>query len=461
MLRAVEAVAMAFAILLTLSLSARAQNVPLEEQILHPVGTPTRPILLQPSISKEVIGHFPAVPIASWITFSKYVQRVEEANLSLAAQRYNVPIAQAQLTAASVFPDPTVQSGFVGDASGSGQVSIYSASVSEEFLLGDKRRYRTDAARAALLASSATLSDFLRNLREQAAEAFIDGLTDALILNRKELSLERAHQLVELNAERLRKGESSEDALLRARIAELEAHSSLADSESDFYQSLGQLAIFMGVSDDDGLIVPKGDLEGVTETFSLPQLIERAVTSRSDVIAAEYTLQSARAGYRLAKAARIPDVTITGAYSHLTRVTNPIDPSPAWESAGVSLSLPITISALNSGAVEAAYYQELQAEKSLQAAKLQAESDVRRAYQHYVLAVDEVQLFGSELLKDSVQIYKSRLFKLEKGQVTLLDVLDAHQALVQLYLDYYNALSGRAKALVELEQAAGIWDVDF
>src|ERR1700747_616344 len=149
MLRTVEAVAMAFAILLTLSLSARAQNVPLEEQILHPVGTPTRPILLQPSISKEGIAHFPAVPIASWITFSKYMQRVEEANLSLAAQRYNVPIAQAQLTAASVFPDPTVQSGFAGDASGSGQVSIYSASVSEELLLGDKRRYRKDAARAA------------------------------------------------------------------------------------------------------------------------------------------------------------------------------------------------------------------------------------------------------------------------------------------------------------------------
>jgi cobalt-zinc-cadmium efflux system outer membrane protein len=246
MLRVVEAVAAVFAILLIRSLSVNAQNVPLEERILHPAHTPTRPILLKPSISKEAIGRFPAVPIASWITFSKFMQRVEEANLSLAAQRYNVPIARAQLTAASVFPDPTVQSGYAGDASGSGQVTTYSTAVSEEFLLGGKLRYRKDAARAALLASSATLSDFLRNLRGQAAEAFIEGLTDALILNRKEESLERAHQLVGLNVERLRKGEASEDALMRARIAELEAHSNLADSESDFYQSLGELAIFMG-----------------------------------------------------------------------------------------------------------------------------------------------------------------------------------------------------------------------
>jgi outer membrane protein, heavy metal efflux system len=461
MLRIVGTSLIVFAIVLVHAVPADAQNVPLKGRILHPIGTPTGPIRLKPSISKEAIGLLPALPITSWITFPNFMRRVEEANLSLAAQRYNVSIAQAQLTAASVFPDPTLQAGYDGDASGSGQATIYSASLTEKFLLGGKLHYRKDAARATLLASAATLSDYLRNLRQQAAEAFIDGLTDDLKLKREEKSLERARQLVELNGERLRKGKASEEDLMRARIAELEAHSNLADAESDLYQSLGELALFMGVSDREGLIAPEGNLERKAETFSLEQLVERAVTSRSDVVAAQYTLQSARVGYQIAKAARIPDVTITAAYSHLTRITNPIDPAPAWESAGVSVSLPITISALNGGAVQAAYYQELQAEKTLEAAKLQAEADVRRAYQHYVLAVAEVQLFASELLNDSDQLYKSRLFKLEQGQVTLLDVLDAHQALDQLYLDYYNALSGQAKALVELEQAAGIWDINF
>jgi outer membrane protein, heavy metal efflux system len=461
MLRVVEAVAMAFGILLILSFSANAQDASLRERILHPIGTPARPILLRPSTSKETVPGFPALPISSWITFSDFMRRVEESNLSLAAQRYNVPIAQAQLTAASVFPDPSLQGGYSGDASGSGQESAYSGSLSQEVLLGGKLRYRKDAARAALLASSATLSDFLRNVREQAAEAFIDGLTNLLILNCKEESLKRAHQLVEVQVERLRMGEAPEDALMRARVAELEAHSTLADSESDFYESLSELVLLIGVSAGDGLIAPQGDLKRETETFSLTQLVERAVTSRSDVLAADYTQQRARAGYQLAKAARVPDVTIAGTYTHFSRITNPIDPAPAWENVGVSFSLPIPISALNDGAVQAAYYQELQAEETLQAAKLQAESDVRRAYQRYVLANQEVQLFDAELLKDSAQIYKSRLFKMEKGQMTLLDVLDAHQALLQLYLDYYNALSRRAKALVELEQAAGIWDVDF
>ncbi|HUN58596.1 MAG TPA: TolC family protein, partial [Candidatus Binataceae bacterium] len=100
-------------------------------------------------------------------------------------------------------------------------------------------------------------------------------------------------------------------------------------------------------------------------------------------------------------------------------------------------------------------------EKSLQATKLQAQDDVLTAFEQYRLAVEETELFATELLKDSDSVYKHRLFRLEKGQVTLTDVLDAHAALDQLYNDYYNALSARAKALVALEQAAGIWDVNF
>ena len=195
-------------LILTLAARADSQDNGLEERILHPTGTQTRPILLQPTIPRKVTSPIPPLPIISWVTFSLFMRQVEEANLFLAAQRYNVPIAEAQLRAAAVFPDPTLQAAYAGDASGNGQVSTYSASLGEEFLLGGKRHYRKDAASAALLASSATLSDFKRNLRAQAAEAFIDGLTNDLKARRKEETLERAQQLVELIAKELseRKG---------------------------------------------------------------------------------------------------------------------------------------------------------------------------------------------------------------------------------------------------------------
>jgi len=461
---------LSFATVLMHTVSTSAQYGPIEGRILKPIGTPTNSSLPNvPSVATthrstspiDLTGALPDVPIASRIKFREFMRQVEEANLALAAQRYNVPIARAQLTAASVYPDPTFQAGYGGDVSGNRQVTNYSGSLNQTVILGGKIGAREEDAAATLQATNASLSDYLRTLRGQAADAFIDGLTGLLKLDREVKSLERSQQLVELNTERLRKGKISEDGLMRARVAELETHNDLFDSRSALQDTLGGLAVFMGASRSDGLIAPVGNLEGPARTFSLQELVKKAITSRGDVMAAEYTLQSARAKYKLAKANRIPDLTISGGYAHLTRVTNPTDPSPAWDGAAVSLSIPIPFSNLNGGDVQAAYYEELQAEKSLQAAKLQAETDVRTAYEHYTLSLERAQLFASELLGDSDRLYKSRLFKLEKGQVTLVDVLDAHQALNQLYIDYYNALNSRAKALVALEQAAGIWDVDF
>jgi len=444
-----------------------AQVEPVETRILRPIGPPTNPVRLRVLSSTTNLRTtatetaLPGLPITNWITFRDFIKQVEEANLALAAQRLNVPIAEAQLTAAAVYPDPTFQVGYGGDVSNNRQVTTYSGLLSQEIVLGGKIGVRKEAAHAALRASSASLSDYLRTLRGQAADAFIDSLIGLLELHRGMKSLARARQLIELNLERYRKGETSEEGVMRARISELETHSNLADAQSDLHEALGSMTALMGESRRAGLIGPIGDLESPARTFSLEELTEKGVTSRSDVIAAQFGLQSARAGYRLAKANRIPDVTISGNYGHLTRVTNPIDPSPAWDVAGISFSVALPFSDLNKGAIEAAYCQQLQAEKTLQAVRLQAEVDVRTSYEHYMLAIAEAELFASELLSDSDRVYKSRLFKLEKGQVNLTDVLDAHQALDQLYLDYYKALSRRAKALVALERAAGIWDVDF
>jgi cobalt-zinc-cadmium efflux system outer membrane protein len=446
---------------------SNAADQTLQNRILTPLGNPSAPVQLKvPTINENypsptAARPLPSLPITNWITFADFMRLVEQQNLALAAQRYNVPIAEARLTAAHVYPDPAFQAGYGGDVSNERQATTYNGQLTATIVLGGRLRYGVQAASASLGASRAGLADYLRTLRGQAADAFIDAVTGWLKFERDIKSLKRAQQLVEFNAGLYSKGQVTDDAMMRSRIAELEAHSNLSDAQSALHQTLGGLSVMMGTSRRDSLIGAQGNLEEPAPTFSLEELVEKAVTSRTDVVAAQYNLDSAAATYKQTKAQRIPDLALSGVYNHLTRITNPIDPAPAWDSAGVQFSIPIPFSDLNKGAVQAAYYTQLQAEKTLQATRLQAEDDVRTAYEQYVLSIEETNLFGAELLKDSDRSYKQRLFRLAKGQVTLTDVLDAHAALDQLYTDYYNALGNRAKALVALEQAAGIWDVNF
>jgi outer membrane protein, heavy metal efflux system len=414
-----------------------------------------------PTSVTEISEQLPELAIVRTITFREFMRKVESSNLALAAQRYNVPIARAMLVASRVYPDPQLQVGGGGDITGQGQVNTVNAGINQEVVLGGKIGAREDAARATLKSTDAGVADYLRNLRGQAADAFIDGVIGVLKLQREYKGYDRSRQLVQINQERMKKGEISEDEMLRTRIAELEAHSDLFDSQSYLHQTLAGLMGLMGEHQSEGLIAPVGNLEQPPRDFSLEDLTSKAVANRYDVVAARYALESAQAQYRLARANRIPDPIFGAEYDHFTKVTNPIDPSPTWDAIVASITVPIPLSNLNHGNVDAAYYQVLQNQKALEAAQLQAEIDVRTAYQHYRLAVTGTQEFGGELMRDADNLYKSKLFKLEKGSVGLIEVLDAHQALDQLYMDYYNALKREAQALVNLEQAAGIWDVDF
>jgi cobalt-zinc-cadmium efflux system outer membrane protein len=276
MRRSLRIFLMAFVLVLILTVRLSAQVGPISNRILHPIGTPTNPIRLKVLSSNtyrisptETARPLPALPINKWITFPDFMKQVEEANLALAAQRYNIPIAKAQLTMASVYPDPDFQAGYGGDVSNERQPTTYSGSLSQEIVLGGKIGAREEVAQAALSISDANLADYLRALRAQAADAFVDALIGLLRLHRDAKSLERARELIELNVEHQQKGQASEDSVMRARISELEAHSNLADAQSALHQTLGTLTILMGQSRIDGLIAPLGDLEGSARAFSL------------------------------------------------------------------------------------------------------------------------------------------------------------------------------------------------
>jgi cobalt-zinc-cadmium efflux system outer membrane protein len=58
------------------------------------------------------------------------------------------------------------------------------------------------------------------------------------------------------------------------------------------------------------------------------------------------------------------------------------------------------------------------------------------------------------------KVYQGKLISYQKGGATLLDVLAAQKADNDVRLAYIAALTERAKALVALEQAAAIWNLD-
>lgn len=404
---------------------------------------------------------FPELETFHEISFRNFISQVEEANLDLAAHRYNIPIAQMQVLAAHIYPDPVIDGLWGGDISHQAQPTTYAANLSQTILLGGKIGARTAVAKAGVALASAQLQDFLLELKEQAADTYIDGLCEMLKLQRKLKGLQRSQELIRFMRSELGQGRMGEIDLLRARVSALQDRNNLINAQSNLQHTIVKMTVLMGRHGRVDMVRPVGNLDIPPRDFRLEALVARALALRSEIAAARATLDIARAQYQLAQANQVPDLNIGVNYNHFTQATNPIDPSPAWNALALELSLPIPLSNLNPGPLQAARFSELQAEKALQATQLRVETDVRGAYERYDIAIDNVAQYAKELVGDANKVYKAKLYSLEKGQTSLLDVLDAHRTIDEVYIAYYDALAEQAKALVAVEHASAMWDVNF
>ena len=125
------------------------------------------------------------------------------------------------------------------------------------------------------------------------------------------------------------------------------------------------------------------------------------------------------------------------------------------------VSLPLPLFNRRTAEIRAAQLTFEQSEAILRAAEQKAEIDLRQALARYQLAVERVARFQSATLADAQKVLEAKRFSYQRGQTTLLDLLAAQRSANEVSLSYYDALGDAAKALIELERAAQVWDVDF
>jgi cobalt-zinc-cadmium efflux system outer membrane protein len=72
-----------------------------------------------------------------------------------------------------------------------------------------------------------------------------------------------------------------------------------------------------------------------------------------------------------------------------------------------------------------------------------------------------VELFTGGVLSDADRVAEATFYSYQRGGASLLEVLDSERTVNEVYLDYYQALSEHAKALVAVEASANLWDIHF
>lgn len=397
------------------------------------------------------------------LSLQTYLAQVAANNLDLAAQRANVPIAEAQIAVAKMFPDATITGGVSQvDVSGQDAPFMSTLGVNVPLELGGKRGARIAVAARQTAVTSQEVEDFYRTLRADAARAFVDGLYTRLVVERKRRTLESLERLVQVNRQRFQAGDIGEVAVIQSRVEAQRYHGEVLAAEAEVHAADLAVLQMLGSATpaQRAAIEPlplRGDLRIPARTFDADKLVEQARSQRPDVRARQLAQDVAQARVGLAHANRWVDILATVSWQR-SLFSDPFA-SPQYDALAATLTVPLPLSRIYRGELDAALHTEVQARAQTQSILLRAEVEVRTSLARYQAAASQVALYTQGVLADADRVLAAILYSYQRGGATLLEVLTAQRTVDDVSLAYYGALADHARQLIAVELASGGWDV--
>jgi cobalt-zinc-cadmium efflux system outer membrane protein len=396
------------------------------------------------------------------LTFNEYLNNVKKSNISYLTERYNVDIADANVKAAKVFPDPELSVSYANNQNWNLEMGYgIDAELGWTLELGGKRKARIRLAQSEKEMTGALLEDYFRNLRADATLAYLTALKQKRLFEIQQSSYQQMLGLALADSLRFRAGSITE---VDARQSKLEAAAMLNDvfaSEGDLQDVLLQLQLLQGNKNMELPDSIAGSLSFSERIFDLSELVTAAQNNRADLQAALKSKEVSQNNLRLAKANRAIDLglSIGGGYS--SEVRNEIAPAPAFKGITAGVSIPLNLSNANKGALNAAQLTAQQSEMRYKAIELQITSEVAQAYNKYKVACRQAGQFNTGLLNEAETIFKKKVYGYERGETSILELLNAQRTYNDVQINYSETLYNCAAALIELERACGIWDVEI
>lgn len=374
------------------------------------------------------------------VTLSDALARGQEVSPRVAKARAELKAAEGRAIQAGVRPNPEV-SVEVENFSGTGPYRTFrstetTVSVAQPFELGGKRRARKEVAAAerdyAQIALRRAEADLAYDI--VVAHAELRASEDRADLARKVLA--RAVELARIAETLVDVGRDPPLTKLRADALLAEAKAEDLRATSELLTARQRLALLIG-SDD-------GELSASVQDVPVPPALPANAQSLDErLAAAERDAASARV--RLAQAEGVPDITASGGVRSFRESKD--------TAFLVSVSIPLPVFNRNRGNIYAARAEGDAAEAQLAQTRLDTRYSRREAELLLAAANERLTALSGAGLFQANEAARVAEIGYQQGKFTLIELIDAREALTSANLKLIEAQLDRARAIAALGRA--------
>jgi cobalt-zinc-cadmium efflux system outer membrane protein len=388
------------------------------------------------------------------LTFRDVVRETLTSDPRIAAAREDVEQARAELTTASLLPNPELDVGtslqslgapFNADTRQGGPPQFdVGVAFPVDWLLFGKRAAAMTAARTAADAAAADFADVVRTRLLAVAKAFYDALEAevALALEREDFAGEQSLELITEGL--VRAGGAGTIESDRVRVAVLDREVEVRRSEAEASSAKATLAAEIGRPGGGATIELDGNLD-VSNPIAPPALdaaLAIADERRPDLVASRLRVKQSAEAFESERRKALPEVKPRLGYTRQFQEQAIGFPDVSAWGASVETALPVFDR--NQGNVAKALAAQRRAEADLRTRIAQVGAEVDSALAAYRAAYSSITA-GSRARLDAAHAARDKIQAAYRlGARPLIDVLDAQRTL-------------RDTLRLDLRERAGFW----
>lgn len=390
------------------------------------------------------------------LTIEQAVTEALERNLGLLAERANIAIAEARVLTARLRPNPVLSvGGDHMDLLGTGFSDLNAGGPTEfslrtDFLWerGDKRRLRTEVAEAARSVARLQFLNSVRGVVLEVQNTFVDALLarDNLALARE--NLQSLNQIVDINSARVQAGDLAEVELIRSRLAALQFENSVRQAELRWRAALVRLQTLLGRPKPSPGFDLIGALRRDPPVGKLEDWQKAAQELRPDLGALRQDSARADAELRSQIAQGKVDYTLGTEYRRQQVAAKS-------NSLGVFFSLPLPVFNRNQGEIERTRQEGRQIQLRIRALEATITGEVENAHQQLLTARSLLDAIEGRMVAQARDVREITAYSYQRGEATLLQLLDAQRAFNETMQAYHEARAEYARSLYLLDSISG------
>lgn len=366
------------------------------------------------------------------------LERFAACNLSLIAERYQVDMAEAQVTQAKLFENPVISfeqnvynrnNGKYFDLGREGEAVV---EIEQLIYIAGQRNKRVRLEKLNKEMAVYQFEEVIRTLRGELKEKFVD-----LYYTRKSLSVYDREigylsTVLDVYKEQNAKGNVSllEKSRIQALLLSLKQERNGISNEAVALE--GDLRLLLGLKREE-VPEPLFD-ESALDRIELEKLplaeLSARMAGRPDLKQAEAGIRASEADVRLQRSLAFPEVSLKGAYDRAGNFCN------NYFAIGLSVSVPLFNR--NQGNIKSARLSVLRNNTLAEQARRQADNELFACYTKLAKALELYRSSDYELERDFDRIIEGVNAGFRKRNISLLEFIDYYEAYKETCLQLYG-----------------------